>query len=126
MASALALASSFALISCSDGASEPGAASDPTVAATATSAASTSPGPAGEDAYQQALRAHDCYADSFDAADDPLGKVVACDDKQASFRLVGIQPAAAGDCPPNQVLVSEKSASADTVAATLCLEPVAH
>jgi hypothetical protein len=122
---AILLTSALAMSGCSDG-SEPTATSDPTVASTATPAASAGQGSAAHDDYQQALKAHACYADSFDAADDPLGKDVACADQQAGFRLVGIQAAAAGDCPPNQVLVSEKSASADAVPPSLCLEPVTH
>jgi hypothetical protein len=93
---------------------------------TAPSSASGPPVAVAPADYQQALKLRACYENSFDAAEDPQGRDVPCDQAQAGFRLMGIQPAATGDCPPNQVLVSEKQAGTDTVAPSLCLEPVTH
>jgi hypothetical protein len=92
----------------------------------ASSSASGPPVAVNQADYQQALKLRACYENSFDAAEDPLGRDLPCDQTKAGFRLVGIQPAAKGDCPPNQVLVSEKQDGTDTVAPSLCLEPVTH
>jgi hypothetical protein len=100
------------------------AAPSPTAARPASADAASVPGTRPE--YQQALAQHACYANSFDAANDPLGLDVACTDSKAGFRLAGIQPAASGDCPSSQILVSAKQASADAVAPSLCLETVTH
>jgi hypothetical protein len=102
------------------------ASAAPTASQAPASQAPASPPPGSGKDYNQALQQRACYADSFDAANDPLGKAVPCGDAKAGFRLVGIQSGALADCPPNQVLVSEKGSTTDAVAPTLCLEPVTH
>jgi hypothetical protein len=122
----LALAS---LAGCSHSAE--GGAAAPTAAPVASSEAPAPAGPASpakvsEADYQQVLAAHACYENSFDAAEDPLGRRVDCADAKAGYRLVKSQPAVAGDCASNQTLVSEQQINPDVSAPSLCLEPVTH
>ena len=105
--------------------SDPSTVAAPSATPQASVAPASPPAGSGSD-YNQALQQNACYQDSIDAADGPLSKAVPCADPKAGFRLVGIQSGALPDCPPNQVLVSEKQSSGDAVAPTLCLEPVSH
>lgn len=120
----LALAALTGCGSSSGGSDADAAAATPTAAPSVAAPLASASG--AEDAYSAALAQRACYADSFDAAKDPLKKAIGCDTAKAAFRLVGIQAASAGDCPPNQVLVSAEQATADAVAPSLCLEPVTH
>ena len=112
-----------ALAGCSQ--SDPSTVAAPSVTPQASVAPASPPAGSGSD-YNQALQQRACYEASVDAATDPVSKAVPCADPKAGFRLVGIQSGALADCPPNQVLVSEKQQSADAVAPSLCLEPVSH
>lgn len=82
--------------------------------------------PVGGGPYDQALSLHSCYQQTIDAADDPLGLDVPCDQPKAAWRLAGIQAASAGDCPSGQASENEKQANANVIGSTLCLEPVTH
>jgi hypothetical protein len=111
--------------------SEGGAAAAPTAAPVASSEAAAPEGPASpakvsEADYQQVLAAHACYRNSYDVAEDPLGRRVDCADVKAFYRLVKSKPAGAGDCGNNEILVIEQQINPDVTPPSLCVEQVTH
>ena len=103
-----------------------GSSSDQAAPPTQSPASTPAPAATGGNRYDQALALHSCYEQIVDAVDDPQGLDVPCDQPKAAWRLAGIQPASAGDCPSTQASDSEKQVGMDTVPPTLCLEPVTH